>query len=65
MPIDKFYLVHWEEEDSITVVGASAVQHGKVGEREVAKIGREQNEGKLVATGRLCECSWIHNHTFK
>jgi len=62
MPIDKFYLVYWEEEDSVTVVGASAVQHGKVGKREVVKIGREQYEGKLVATGRLCP---IYNHTFK
>ena len=65
MPIDKFYLVYWEEEDSVTVVGASAVQQGNVGEREMVKIGREQYEGKLVATGRLCECSWIRNHTFK
>ena len=48
MPLDKYYLVYWEEEDSVTVVGASAIQHGRVGERKVVKIGREQYEGKLV-----------------
>ena len=65
MPLDKYYLVNWEEEDSVTVVGASAVQHGRVGEREVVKIGRDQYEGKMVATGGLCECNWICNHSFK
>ena len=65
VPLYKCYLVYWEEEDSVTVVGASAVQQGKVAEREVVKIGREQYKGKLVAIGGLCEYSWICNHIFK
>ena len=48
MPLDKYYLVYWEEEDSVTVVGASAVQHVRVGEREVVKIGREQFSSHII-----------------
>ena len=47
MPIDKDYLVYWDEEDSVKVVCASAVEHWKVDERKVAKIGMEPYEDSV------------------
>ena len=43
----------------MTVVPVTAVQ-GE--ERQLVKLRKEECEGNLVATCKLCEYSWICNH---
>ena len=54
LPIDKFCLVLWPEENSVSVLCLERVVEGsKVGDRYRVKIQRKIHEGKILAIGKL------------
>lgn len=52
--IGKFYLVHWPEEDSVSVVSEEAISKGKkeLGQTCSVRIGKKMFPGRIAATGR-------------
>ena len=52
--IGKFYLVHWPEEDSVSVVAGEDVAEGQreLGQTCSIRIGRKRFPGKIAAIGR-------------
>ena len=54
LPTDKFCLVVWPEENSVSVICLERVVEGnKVGDQCRVKVQRKIHEGKILAIGKL------------
>ena len=50
--MDNYYLVHWPDEESVSVVSGDTLSSDKIGENCKVKVHRKEYVGKILAKGK-------------